>query len=37
MLESIHYNLALSKTGAIRGSSRKKLYEELDFESLNQG
>ena len=33
-LESIQYNAALASTGAIRGSSREKLYQELDFESL---
>ena len=33
-LESIQYNTALALTGAIRGSSREKLYQELDSESL---
>ena len=28
-LESIQYNAFLTKTGAIRGSSREKLYQEL--------
>ena len=33
-LESIQCNAALALTGAIRGSSREKLYEELGLESL---
>ena len=33
-IESIQYNAALAITGAIRGSSRLKLYNELGFESL---
>ena len=35
-LESIQYNAALAITGAVRGSSREKLYQELGFESLQQ-
>ena len=35
-LESLQYNACLAITGAIRGSSREKLYQELDFESLQQ-
>ena len=35
-LESIQYNACLAITGAIRGSSREKLYQELGFESLQQ-
>ena len=35
-LESIHYNAALAITGALRYSSRKKLYQELGLESLQQ-
>ena len=35
-LESIQYNPALAITGAIRGSSREKLYQELGLESLKQ-
>ena len=35
-LESIQYNSALAITSAIRGTSREKLYQELDFESLQQ-
>ena len=35
-LESIQYNAALAITGAIRGSSREKLYQELGFVSLQQ-
>ena len=33
-VESIQYNAALAITGAIRGSSRDKLYNELGIESL---
>ena len=33
-MESIQYNAALAITGAIRGSSREKLYQELGLESL---
>ena len=33
-LESIQYNAALAIVGAIRGTSRGKLYRELGFESL---
>ena len=33
-LESIQYNAAHAITGAIRGSAREKLYQELGFESL---
>ena len=32
-LESIQYNAALALTGAIRGNSREKLYQELGLES----
>ena len=32
--ESIQYNAALALTRAIRGSSRKKLYQKLGLESL---
>ena len=35
-LESIQYNAALAIAGAVRGSSREKLYQELSFESLQQ-
>ena len=35
-MESILYNAALAITGAIRGSSREKLYQELGLESLQQ-
>ena len=35
-LKSIQYNAALAITGAIRGSSIEKLYQELGFESLQQ-
>ena len=35
-LESIPYNAALAITGTIRGSSREKLYQKLNFESLQQ-
>ena len=33
-LESIQYNAALVTTGAVRGSSRERLYQELGFESI---
>ena len=33
-IERIQYNAALAITGAIRGTSQKKLYDELGFESL---
>ena len=33
-LESVQYNAALAITGAIGGSSREKLYQELGLESL---
>ena len=33
-LESIQYNACLALSGAIRGSSREKLYHELGLESL---
>ena len=35
-METIQYNAAMATTGAIRGSSREKLYQELDLESLQQ-
>ena len=34
--ESIQYNDCLSLTGAIRGSSREKLYHKLGLESLQR-
>ena len=33
-IESLQYNAALAITGAIKGSSKEKLYQELGFESL---
>ena len=33
-IEYIQYNAALALTGAIRGTSREKLYQELGLESL---
>ena len=33
-VESVQYNAAIAITGAIRGTSQKKLYKELDLESL---
>ena len=33
--ESVQYQAALSITGAWKGTSRAKLYEELGFESLS--
>ena len=35
-IESIQYNAALAITGAVRGTSREKLYQKLGFESLQQ-
>ena len=35
-LESIQYNAALAITGAIRGTSTEKLYQELGLETLQQ-
>ena len=35
-LECIQYNACLAITGAMHGSSREKLYQELGFESLQQ-
>ena len=37
-MESVQYNAALAITGAIRGTSREKKYQELSLESLrNRG
>ena len=33
-LESVQYNTALTISGAMKGTSREKLYHELGFESL---
>ena len=35
-LESIQYNAALAITGAIRGTSREKLYQELGLDSIKK-
>ena len=35
-LEKIQYNSALAITGAIRGTSKEKLYQELGLESLKK-
>ena len=35
-IESVQYNAALAITGAIKGSSREKLYQELGLEYLYQ-
>ena len=35
-METMQYNAALTITGAIRGSSREKLYQELGLETLQQ-
>ena len=35
-LESFQYNNCLAITGAISGSSREKLYQELNYESSQQ-
>ena len=32
----MQYNAALAMTGAIRGTSREKLYQELDLKSLQK-
>ena len=34
MIESVQYNAALAITGAIKGSSRDRLYQELGLETL---
>ena len=34
-IESVQYNAALAITGAIRGTSREKLYQELGLEYLS--
>ena len=33
-IESVQYNAALAITGAIKGTSKEKLYQELGLESL---
>ena len=35
-IESVQYNAALAITGAIRGTSKEKLYQELGFEFLKE-
>ena len=35
-LESVQYNVCLALSGAIRGSSREKIYQELGLESLQR-
>ena len=35
-IESIQYNATLAITGAVRGTSREKLYQELGLESLRK-
>ena len=35
-MESIQYKAALARTGAIRGASMEKNYQELGLESLQQ-
>ena len=35
-MESVQYNSALPITGAIRGTSREKLYQEIGLESLRK-
>ena len=35
-LDSIQYNAALAITGAIRGTSKEKLYDELGLETLEK-
>ena len=34
MIERVQYNAALAITGAIKGTSQQKIYNELGFESL---
>ena len=34
VMESIQYNTCLAITGAIRGMSKEKIYQELDLEPL---
>ena len=34
-LEAVQYNVCLAITGAIRGTSRERLYRELGLETLN--
>ena len=36
IIESVQYNAALVITGAIRGTSEEKLYQELRLESLKE-
>ena len=36
-IESLQENAALALTGPIRGSSKKKLYQEMGFEYLSSG
>ena len=35
-LETVQYNAALAITGAVKGTSREKLYQELGLEYLQQ-
>ena len=35
-LESLQYNTVIAITGAIRGTSREKLFQEISLETLNQ-
>ena len=35
-IESVQYNASLAIAGAVRGTSREKLYKELGFESIQQ-
>ena len=35
-LDSTQYNAAFATTGAIRGTSKEKLYDELDLETLEK-
>ena len=36
-IKSVKYNVALTVTGAIKGFSRGKLYQELELEHFQQG
>ena len=36
-LESLKYSAAIAITGAVRGTSYEKLFQELGLETVNQG
>ena len=37
LIEKVHYSAALIINGAIKGTSRQRLYKELGLESLTDG